>query len=266
MNYLKYIVTTTRRPNNLQIDTARSLSLKTGMEYVPRGQASIKELFEMKKAFGALVAGKNELYFTTGREKFFFHPSIAKVRIKALKAGKTDQMINAMDLKRGDRVLDCTLGLGTDAIVASFVSGPEGLVMGLEVVPVVFEVVKHGMNSYKGGGCSVKEAMRRIVVLKRDHRDYLPELPAESFDIVYFDPMFRIPREKSAAITPLRVLADPSPLSVRAVEDAVRVARKRVVMKERRESCEFSRLGFNKVLGGKNSPVAYGVIEKQVLK
>lgn len=266
MNYLNYIVTTTRKPQNVQIDMAKNLSLRVGAEYVPRGNSSINKLLKNKGAFGALVVAKKELYFTTSREKFFFHPSIAKVRIKALKAGKTDQMIKAMDLKRGNRVLDCTLGLGADAIVASYVTGPEGLVVGLEVVPVVYEVVKHGMSTYQGGGRSVEEAVRRIKILNREYSKYLQELPAESFDVIYFDPMFRVPRKKSAAIMPLRILADPSPLSKKAVEEAVRVAKKRVVMKERRKNYEFARLGFNKVVGGKNSPVTYGIIEKRDIK
>ncbi|EJO17668.1 hypothetical protein HMPREF1148_0084, partial [Selenomonas sp. FOBRC6] len=34
-----------------------------------------------------------------------------------------------------------------------------------------------------------------------------------------------------------------------------------VVMKERRESAEFARLGFDTLTGGKYSRIAYGVME-----
>jgi hypothetical protein len=40
----------------------------------------------------------------------------------------------------------------------------------------------------------------------------------------------------------------------------MRVARKKVVLKERNDSGEFDRLGFTHIQGSKNNPIAYGVI------
>jgi hypothetical protein len=85
-------------------------------------------------------------------------------------------------------------------------------------------------------------------------------LPDNSYDIVYFDPMFRIPVRSSSAMAPLRAFAEERPLAEADVRHAVRVARKRVVLKDHRDSGEFRRLGF--ALARKSSsPVAYGVIE-----
>lgn len=50
-------------------------------------------------------------------------------------------------------------------------------------------------------------------------------------------------------------------LTPETVAEARRVARRRVVMKERRESEEFERLGFFEVVGGKYSRVSYGVMK-----
>ena len=86
--------------------------------------------------------------------------------------------------------------------------------------------------------------MRRIEVRHSHHLDYLKSLPDQSVDIVYFDPMFREPITDSASINPLRHYANGEPLDAESVREAIRVARKTVVMKEARSSGEFERLGF----------------------
>ena len=60
----------------------------------------------------------------------------------------------------------------------------------------------------------------------------------------------------------LRILADMRALTDETITEARRVARCRVVMKERRESTEFARLGFAVIAGGRYSRVAYGVMEQ----
>lgn len=101
--------------------------------------------------------------------------------------------------------------------------------------------------------------MRRIEVRHSHHLDYLKSLPDRSVDIVYFDPMFREPIAESASIHPLRHYANGEPLEMESVREAVRVARKTVVMKEARSSGEFERLGFTLPERGK-SKITYGVI------
>ena len=69
------------------------------------------------------------------------------------------------------------------------------------------------------------------------------------------------PLTASNGISPLRSVANHAALSVEAVEEAKRVARSRVVMKEANGSEEFGRLGFKKIMGGKYSKVHYGVMD-----
>ncbi len=64
----------------------------------------------------------------------------------------------------------------------------------------------------------------------------------------------------SRPITPLRNMANNEPLNIEAVNEACRVARKSVVVKERFESPEFKRLGINTTIAGKSSEIAYGII------
>ena len=157
--------------------------------------------------------------------------------------------------------MDCTLGLGSDALVASYVVGARGKVVALEVNPLIAEVVRHGMKNFSADTPHILEAMRRVEIVTADCRDYLSTCASDSFDAVYFDPMFRRPVEKSSGLNPIRPLADSRPLTEEIIREACRVARRRVVMKEHSGSAEFERLGFKVLSGGKYSSVAFGVID-----
>jgi SAM-dependent methyltransferase len=256
------VITTAIRARPEEIRQARVLSASLGYPYVPRGRLNLDDLCRQWDAAGAVVVTRERLILRLAGKEFFFHPGLAQLRIRALRAGKTDQMVKAMGLRAGDRVLDCTLGLAADALVAAYVVGDSGRVVGLEAVPVVGTLVRYGLKRYRPGDAAVAAALRRVEVVVADHREYLPTLDGESFDVVYFDPMFRIPLRRSSSLEPLRPLAEHAPLEPGSVAEALRVARRRVVLKERRGSPEFDRLGFRRVVGGRYSPVAYGVIEK----
>lgn len=256
------IVTTGLRAGAAETALAEYFGRLLHVPVVPRGGLSLAVLSEMYGVPGVLVVSARRVAYVSGGEEFFFHPSLAVLRIKEMLAGKTDQMIKAMDLRPGDAILDCTLGLATDAIVAAYAAGEEGRVVGLESSPVLAAVVGYGLRHFQTEYVDgLTAAMRRVRVENRDHLSCLAGLPAGSFDVVYFDPMFRRPRYRSCAIHPLRLLAEPSPLEPRALELARRVARRRVVVKERRGSSEFARLGIARVEGGRYAPVVYGIIE-----
>ncbi|MCL5935602.1 MAG: class I SAM-dependent methyltransferase [Bacillota bacterium] len=245
-------------------ERALELSRQLGVPYLKREKKSLAALREQGQADAILLVRQDKDSLVVNGNELFFHPGLAKLRIKEIQAGKTDQMIDAMNLRKGDSLLDCTLGLAADAIVASFVTGPGGTVIGLEDAAPVAEIVGRGLKSYTGEKPELLDAMRRIQVVHSDHLTYLKSMPSGSFDVVYFDPMFRVPREKSSSLSPLRPLANNSPLTEEAVAEALRVAKKRVIMKENRASKEFQRLNFHTVQGGRYSPVAYGIIEKVV--
>lgn len=196
-----------------------------------------------------------------GEERFFYHPSMGKNRASRLRKGQSDPIIEAMRLQEGMKVLDCTLGLGADALVISFAVGSKGQVVGVESSPVTAAIVRWGIEKYHHGPVWLKEAMDRIEITCADHFALLKELPENSFDIVYFDPMFRHPLPSSKPISPLRRLANHQPLSNEALSEAIRVSSGRVVLKERHDSTEFQRLGFIEVVMGNHSEIAYGVIE-----
>ncbi|GAB6180770.1 class I SAM-dependent methyltransferase [Desulfotomaculum defluvii] len=256
------IITTAVRKSNQLEEKALQLSQELNLAYYPRKRYSIPALLEMSGATAILLVSLQRLSLVVDGKELFFHPGFAKLRIKEIEAGKTDQMIKAMDLHEGDTLLDCTLGLAADALVASYVVGNRGGVVGIEDSRPVVEIVGRGLCTYTGEGSEMINAMRRIKVINDHHLNYLHKLPSNSFDVVYFDPMFRVPKIKSSSMAPLRLFANSDPLTSEAIDEAIRVARKRVVMKESSESQEFQRLNFHSVQGGKYSPVAYGIIQK----
>ncbi|MBO8158381.1 class I SAM-dependent methyltransferase [Thermosyntropha sp.] len=237
---------------------------ETGIKFVPRKGKSLEKLKREHNADGVIVwKDTGPVLYIDENVEFFYHPSMAKNRISNYrKFGTFDPLIKAFDLREDDEVLDCTLGLGSDAVVASYFA-PRGRVVGLEYSMVAAALVKWGMKMYKSPMQWLNQAIKRIEVLNEDYRVYLKKLADNSFDIVYFDPMFRKPVLRSQPISPLRFLANPEPVDRESIKEAVRVARKRVVMKEIFSSGEFARLGFEKICGNPNNKIAYGVIEKK---
>ncbi|MPM32311.1 hypothetical protein SDC9_78873 [bioreactor metagenome] len=122
-------------------------------------------------------------------------------------------------------------------------------------------ITKYGLKNHINDLNCITDSLRRIAVENADYNSSLAQYDDNSFDVVYFDPMFRRPVHESSNMMPLRCLADHRPLTVEAINEAKRVARRRVVIKETKDSSEFSRLGVDTVVGGKYSSVSYGIIQ-----
>lgn len=80
------------------------------------------------------------------------------------------------------------------------------------------------------------------------------------FDVIYFDPMFETTIESSTGISPLKGIANYEPLTKETMEEAKRVAKQRVVMKDSRYSSRFTQLGF-KPIERKYASHWFGTIE-----
>jgi 16S rRNA (guanine1516-N2)-methyltransferase len=228
--------------------------------WVPRKRSSVSRL---QKTYGdqavLLVAQDGIKYCEADKPPIFFHPSMSAIRIKRLMNGRPDALMQAAQIAPGDDVLDCTAGLASDSIVFSYSVGKHGKVTSLESEGIIAFLIREGLSAYDSGIPELNEAMRRIRVVHSEHIAYMKRQPPRSVDIVYFDPMFRKPVEESSSISPLRELANAEALSREAVEEARRIARKTIVLKEQRNSGEFERLGFDDVILSANK-IAYGVI------
>jgi len=256
---MKIIASTSQSINEIDTEFYKFLH-ETGFKYIPRSRKSIPELARENDADGVVIWEKNPTLYV-GENKFFFHPSMAKNRLSAYRRkGMIDPLITACQLEPTDKVLDCTLGLGADSIVLSYFTS-SGEVTGLESSIGLAYVVKWGMKLYSSQMPWLDEVIKRIKVINADHYEFLKHTGNNAYDIIYFDPMFRKPQLKSQAISPLRVMANHSPLKPETIREACRVARKRVVVKEMAGSGEFKRLGINYVAGSPNRKIHYGVIE-----
>ena len=257
------VVTVSHRGDSTSVALAEQAAAKLKLPFVPRGDLSLLKIAAQCEVRFVLVAKYGLLHIAdmVNGTELFFHPNMAHLRLKNLRQGLGDRMAMAMSLARGMSVLDCTLGLGSDAIVAAHIVGETGSVIALEDNPLLALVMAHAFRNFPTDNLPLQAAMRRIKVVCVDHGDFLPKAATDSYDVVYFDPMFRRPLKKSAAMEPLRPLSDDRELSLAVVDEAARVARRCVVLKEGTNSGEFVRLGFRLTAGGKYSKVGYGIID-----
>lgn len=258
------IVTTVQKTTPSVVETAKNIANLLQVPFVERGRYSLPAIKKLHNVTTVIVAAANGPTVYTSTGEYFFHLSMAELRIKNLINGKHDHMAAAMGLLPGMSVLDCTLGLATDAIVASYVTGENGLVVGLESIPVLALITRIGLQNFMPDSVpesDITSALRRIKVENSDYSQYLETLADNSFDVVYFDPMFRNPNYKSSNLNPIRSLADKRALTTEAIKQASRVAKQRIVVKEAAGSTEFSRLGITTVVGGKYSSINYGIID-----
>lgn len=255
------IVTTSGRPDEQLIQTARQIAETLDASFQKRNKRAVGD-FKKAAQDHVIVVGKNrmELHFLNEESPLFFHPNSAMFRIKRLIKGESDPFCEACNLQSGMTFLDCTLGLASDSIIASYVVGDRGLITGVEGSKFLAYLVEKGLKQWETGLLSLDDAMRRIKVLFGDHLTYLKSCEDNSFDVVYFDPMFEETIEGSVGIQPLRNIAKYSPLESETIKEARRVAKKRVVLKDHWKSSRFEEFNF-KVNVRKSAKFHYGVIE-----
>ncbi|WP_456341559.1 class I SAM-dependent methyltransferase [Thermovibrio sp.] len=232
---MEVVITTDRRPTPEMIKEARELSERLGAPLVKRRHRTIASIM---REFGrpVLVVGKdlNFTLHTLKGQKLFFHPGLFKVRLVNYLSTGRESMVEAMALKEGETVLDCNLGLAQDALMAAFVSKMP--VVGLEKEPVIYEIVKRGLETFKPKGkLKVAEfAYKLVKPTLADNYQFLKSQPDKSYDIVYFSPMFVKPKWKDGVMMPFREVAPKDFVSPEVLKEAERVARKRVVIKVNR--------------------------------
>lgn len=203
-----------------------------------------------------------ELYRIGTAEPFFFHPNSAMFRLKRVLQSGTDPLLEMSDLKPGDSFLDCTLGLASDSILASYQVGEKGVVCGLESDEDIAYIVKTGLSQYETNVEALKEAMQRIEVQSIDALSYLKAADSDSWDVVYIDPMFQEPIDESSNFTLLREIGVQDQLTTEWVEEAYRVCRKRVVVKDHYRSTIFEQFQFQQEIRP-TSKFHFGYLEKK---
>ena len=255
------IVTTAGRTNKEMTTYAKEVAEELQCSFVVRNDISVYKLHERFEQ-DVLVVGKNRLaiYPKGTEESFFFHPNSAMFRVKRLMRGEHDPFVQAAKLEKGMTVLDCTLGMASDSVVASYVVGEEGAITGLEGNCYMVYIMNKGLKQWCAGISEIDEAMRRIRVKKTEHFDFLKRCEDNCYDVVYLDPMFEETVIESDGIRGLKHFALYNDVTDETIAEAKRVARKRVVLKDHFRSTRFERHNFL-VYKRKSAKFHFGVIE-----
>lgn len=255
-------VTTSTRTDRQMIEKTKKTAETLAVPYVPRKKKSVNQL-QNELNSNCLVVCKNrlELFEKGSPSPFFFHPNSAMFRIKRLLKGEHDPFADAAMLSKGMTVLDCTLGLGSDSIVASFLVGENGKVTGVEGQKYLAYIVQNGLRNWDSGIPVMNAAMERVSVIHSNSLDYLKSLPGNSVDCVYFDPMFEESILESYGIKALVQFAIHDDLNEELIVEALRVAKLRVVLKDHYQSNRFEKFGFQ-TIRRKSSKFHFGFINK----
>lgn len=255
-------LTTAGRTDQESIECACQIANELNIPFIQRRKRSIHAIQIAENGDDCIVYGKNrmELHRFGGEEPFFFHPNLAMVRIKRMLNGESDPYLVAGDIREGSTVLDCTLGLGADAIVASFAVGESGKVVALEDNRFIAYLVARGLQTWEDGDDRILQTMRRIEVKQIHHYEALVQMEDSSVDVVYFDPLFEESILESNGIRQLTHIAATHSLSKKIIQEAKRVGRKRVVLKDHFRSPRFEQFGFT-VYKRKTAKFHYGYID-----
>ncbi|NRT01864.1 putative methyltransferase [Clostridium beijerinckii] len=259
---MKIAVTTTRDADESLNYKAKGVSKDLNISYIKRGNFSIKETI-LKDGFDYLLVVERDKIVIKGEDSaLFWHPNMSELKVKSIRQGNKEAIIEATKLEEGNSILDCTLGLAGDSLVFSAVVGEKGYVVGTEINKYIAYLSKCGLENYNGVN---GKNINNIKVVNESYEDYILKQRDNSFDVVYFDPMFKEPNRKSTSINSFRDFADHKGLTKDILAEALRVCSKRVVIKERQGSNDFEKLGIEKYYGGKKSgSIIYGVIEKNI--
>lgn len=246
-------------------EDAQALADELHIPVIDRNNKGIPKLMELYQLDCILVEEEDELiaHWSDGAH-LTFHPGMAVPRIKQMKDGELEMLVQVAGICPGDSILDCTLGMGSDAIVMAFASGDKGHITSLESSPLIYAITRYGLKHWPTGSWRMKEAMERITPVNSKYELYLANLAENAYDIVYLDPMFEKPIMESSGIAPLRREADYAPLTQETLEYAKRAAKRRVVVKHRAGTLQH--LQFDEILGGRYSAIAYGVLYANKIK
>lgn len=180
-------------------------------------------------------------------------PGLAMLRRKRLvdAAAIPDRLLRHAELRRGETIVDATLGLGADARLLATGVGREGTVFGLEASLPLAVLLAEGLRRESWPDTAPIEVHHTRAVT------WLARRPAKSVDVVFFDPMFERAKTSSVAFAQVRRFAVHEPLTRETIDAARRVARRLVLMKGS-DPREFPLLGLEPVPPESNSTIYWG--------
>ncbi|WP_052327391.1 class I SAM-dependent methyltransferase [Nosocomiicoccus massiliensis] len=247
------IITTPLKYDAALREETIELGKKHNIEFVERYKQSVKQL--MSRSNDILIIGKEKVQYISKEGTFTYHPNFAQVRLRRILKGEDDPFLEATNLTSTDKFLDCTMGLASDSLIAAYVTDS---VTSLESVCSIYLTVSIGLMKYRYTLQQLENAAKRLTTYNIDAYSYLKEQPDNSYDVVYVDPMYD-EAVQSEGIHSLKQHANYASLTEDLIEEAKRVAAKRVVLKAHYNSPLFKKFGFMQCIR-KNTVSHYGVI------
>ena len=159
-------------------------------------------------------------------------------------------------------ILDCTMGLAGDSIILSYY---EHKVTALEKNKIIYLIVSNGLKNYISDDEKINSSMRRIITYNIDSVKFLKNCPDNSFDIVYFDPMFSHNIEESKNLAGIETLVNQNFPTSDFLTEAKRVAKKKVIVKAHFKDNIFEKFNFIRLMR-KNTKFHYGYIDTNTEK
>jgi len=233
------LVTTCGKPSGNLLHRARNAALRWNAPFTEREwKAPLRPLLDQAKA--VIVFGQRGVELWDAEGHIAFHEGLAALRLGRYARGdRADPLVRTADFHDGDVVLDATLGLGQDAMVAARAVGPSGRVLGVERSAALHALVAAGLEARRPDPASA-----RIETRCADSAEVLAELEPGSVDVVLFDPMFGRSQGAQPPFQLLRRHASHAPLTPELLELGRRAARRVVVVKAARYSDALKRLGL----------------------
>lgn len=255
MSEQKMAITTGK--NGYLANEARLLAEHYQIGFVERQNKGLNKLMQMYDLTTIFTLANDGLiaYALNNPEKLTFHPGMAVARLRLAKDGHEEPLYKAIEPFSGMHILDCTLGLASDAVSMALYIGDEGKISGLEASKALYIITDYGLKNYAANNKKIAQAIKKISVRNERYEDFLAQ-SEEHFDVAYFDPMFDHGLYKSSGINALRPFADYTQLSQETLEQALRIAPKAVV--KFRQNANLG-LEFDEVIKGKYSPIAFGL-------
>jgi SAM-dependent methyltransferase len=227
-----------------------------GVVAVARGERPLHDLVRSAGGVPVLVLGSVRADLYAGERSFRATVGLAFLRVLRATKGEVDPLVELARLRPGEAVLDATLGLGGDALVAAQATGAR--VIGVEKSALLAAFTVSALRRLPRHGAAPG---RLVEVVHADHRALLASLPARSYDVVLLDPMF----EKAGEAVPLfdlvRQNADHAPLDEETLAHARRVARRGVLIKDAAPGRALRRLGLVPLPRRRSTPIVFAWAE-----
>ena len=244
------IVTTSVKTNSELNEKAQRLADDLRLKYKMRNKKTIKQL--LSSSDGVLVVYKNKLSYFEDDSEFFFHLDTTALKIKN---SDNEPLVEIIEEKE-QSILDCTMGLAGDSILLSYYGHK---VTSLEKNNIIHLITTNGLKNYISTNEEINKAMCKIKTYNVDCLDYLKNCPDDSYDIIYFDPMFSHNITESRNLEGILPLADTIFPYEEFIKEAKRVARKKIIVKAHFKDSVFEKYNFTQIIR-KNTKFHYGYL------